>query len=80
MKATRRYQLEVNIDSGSRKEMIYALRELIDTINSSPERYDRRKINDAIMTYELQIYGNELEYREEQINGIWCQIYKSKMS
>ena len=41
--------------------------------------YDKKQIGSSTYSYRITSW-DDFEYREELINGNWCQIFKSKMN
>lgn len=80
MKATRKV-FSLHIEYGSVAELEQALEKVRRKVTRRgvPVRYDRAMENTAI--YEWSIENASVpQYREEFINGQWCQIYQSKIN
>ena len=78
MKATRKL-LSISLEFGSVNEVKDALNKIMLQLHNSPLRYDRMKIDTAICEWSIT-NESEPDYREEFINGNWCQVYQSKMN
>lgn len=80
MKAVRKV-FTLHIEYGSVAELEQALEKVRRKVTrrGTPIRYDRAMENTAIFEWSIQD-ACVPEYREEFINGQWCQIYQSKMN
>jgi hypothetical protein len=78
MKATRK-SINISIEYGDINEAIQALRKVSKQIHTGQLRYDRRMQNTALVEWSIS-NAEPMEYREEIINGQWCQVFQSKMN
>lgn len=75
-----RRKLTLEIDAATTKEMIYSLRKVIDRLtNHCGDCFQRFETLGTHIEMTLETYGEEMEYRIEEINGKKCQIYRSKL-
>jgi len=79
VKIDKRYRLEISIDAPTALELYYGILQIQNMIKNTMQKNVRISVNDTIIDYTLDRYGDH-NYRVEEINGKLCYIFKSKMN
>ena len=74
-----RRKMTIEIDATTTKELVYALKQVESRIITCGDGFHRFQTMGTHVEMNLQTYGEELEYRVEEINGKMCQIFRSKL-
>jgi len=79
MTKIRKKTLSIKIDYYERKELLHIMQMISSTASLSKNNHDKGAYYTAKYEWSLDYDGYD-DYREEEINGQWCRIYKSKMN
>lgn len=71
--------LSLRIESSDKEVMLSHLKKIEEQIRSGQTNFDRSIVDSTTYEWSLETLV-EADYREEMINGQWCQIYQSSMN
>lgn len=73
-----RRNLSLNIEYSETTELKGILKRMLFQIDNG-SRYEREATEDHLIEWSIETL-ELMNYREELINGQWCQVYPSKMN
>jgi hypothetical protein len=72
-------QLTITLEYTDTSEAIRQLHDIQLAILKKRKKYDRLFTNAVVVEWEIKTIV-PFDYREEEINGVWCQVFQSKMN
>ncbi len=78
MKATRK-TIQIDIEYFDRSELGKIFDSILEQVTAGKTNHFESKDAERVYAWSLQ-FDVTNDFREEQINGVWCRIYKSRLN